>query len=144
MAESLLESPESHGGGGGGGGGGGHHDLHSGSTSPLKSSTSTSGVGGKGGEGNACGGDAAAALGTGGGSGGVVGDPLLHAFLTDIGLAGRLNTEQLLREHEVDFDALCYVTDDDLREIGILKGPRIKIIRQRDAWRKAKLGALGL
>jgi hypothetical protein len=29
--------------------------------------------------------------------------------------------------NEVDFEALCVCTDLDLEEIGILKGPRIKI-----------------
>ena len=58
---------------------------------------------------------------------------LLRWFLTDIGLVNT-ETERLLIENEVDFDALCLCTDDDFRELGILKGPRVKMLRQMAQW----------
>ena len=44
--------------------------------------------------------------------------------MAELGLAKIFD---VLVENEVDFDALCVCTDLDLEEIGILKGPRIKI-----------------
>lgn len=67
-------------------------------------------------------------VGAGGGGGGVGCPPLegtIDDLLEELGLAKYL---PVFRSAEVDLATLCIMSEQDFRELGILKGPRVKIM----------------
>jgi hypothetical protein len=68
-------------------------------------------------------------------------DPVMEAFLA----SQRLDKyTQIFRENELDFQTLLMCEDDDLKEMGVAKGPRVKIIRtmkEYDATRRLHYGS---
>ena len=44
-----------------------------------------------------------------------------------------LHIGPLLKKHEVDIDSLKLMSEEDLKEIGIAKGPRVKIVKRVQA-----------
>ena len=57
----------------------------------------------------------------------------LFRFLSSIGLNKHAST---LIENEVDFETLLVFTEADLAELGIAKGPRVKMLRTMHDWHK--------
>jgi hypothetical protein len=51
----------------------------------------------------------------------------LAVFLGEVGCAKYMGTFQ---REEMDMEAVMHATDEDLKELGIPKGPRIKILRK--------------
>ena len=57
----------------------------------------------------------------------------LFRFLSSIGLN---KFASVLIENEVDFETLLIFTEADLKELGIAKGPRVKMLRTMHDWHK--------
>ena len=57
----------------------------------------------------------------------------LFRFLSSIGLN---KFASVLIENEVDFETLLIFTEADLKELGIAKGPRVKMLRKMHDWHK--------
>ncbi|CAM9410048.1 unnamed protein product [Pylaiella littoralis] len=68
---------------------------------------------------------AAAAGGAPGGGGGCPLEGTIDELLEELGLAKYLH---IFRNAEVDLSTLCIMSEQDFRELGILKGPRVKIM----------------
>eukprot|EP01048_Picozoa_sp_COSAG05_P026702 COSAG05_NODE_7422_length_813_cov_0.717087_1_plen_167_part_01 len=64
---------------------------------------------------------------------------MLTAFLEEVHLE---RYKELLIEHQTDMETLLMFTEDDLKELGIAKGPRIKIIRKAQEWAPKNLAAM--
>ena len=62
----------------------------------------------------------------------------LHSFLEANGL---LRWKPLFVEHEITFDALLHFEERDLRDLGIARGPQVKIIRTMHRWRGERAAA---
>ena len=60
--------------------------------------------------------------------------PVLNAFLSSQGLSKHL---EKLAENEVDFETLLIFEESDLKELGIAKGPRVKMLRTMLAWQES-------
>jgi hypothetical protein len=56
---------------------------------------------------------------------------VLQKFLEDQGMLQHL---QKLHDNEVTFDTLLLFSENDMKECGIAKGPRVKILHTRDSW----------
>ena len=66
--------------------------------------------------------------GVGGGGGGGGGCPLegnIEDLLEELGLAKYV---PVFQSAEVDLSTLCIMSEQDFRDLGILKGPRVKIM----------------
>jgi hypothetical protein len=72
-------------------------------------------------------------------------DGMLRTFLTEHGMIKQM---QKLKEAEVDFETLLMMTDprrpvttneNDLKECGLAKGPRVKILRTCQPWHEEQL-----
>ena len=57
----------------------------------------------------------------------------LFRFLSSIGLN---KFASVLIENEVDFETLLIITEAELEELGIAKGPRVKMLRTMHDWHK--------
>ena len=57
----------------------------------------------------------------------------LASFLNDNSMSKHLET---LTENEVDFDCLLMFEEADLKELGIAKGPRVKMLRTMEEWHR--------
>ena len=57
---------------------------------------------------------------------------VLRAFLASQGLE---KFESVLADNEVrNLETLCMLQEEDLSELGMLKGPRVKMLRTMKAW----------
>ena len=61
---------------------------------------------------------------------------VLSAFLSAQGMA---RYKEKLVENEVSFDTLLMFTEEDYKEVGIAKGPRVKMLRTCQTWYKEQL-----
>lgn len=64
---------------------------------------------------------------------------VLSAFLSAQGMARH---QEKLVENEVSFDTLLMFTEEDYKEVGIAKGPRVKMLRTCQTWYKEQLDKL--
>ena len=65
---------------------------------------------------------------------------VLSAFLHSQGLSRH---RELLLEHEVTFETMLIFEEVDFKDLGIAKGPRIKMLRTCQAWHRDQLDAIG-
>jgi hypothetical protein len=66
---------------------------------------------------------------------------VLRAFLASQGLE---KFESVLADNEVrNLETLCMLQEEDLSELGMLKGPRVKMLRTMKAW-QAEQNAAGV
>ena len=77
------------------------------------------------GVGSGSGGGGAAGMGGGGGGSGCPLEGTIDELLEELGLEKYLH---IFRDAEVDLATLCIMQEQDYRELGILKGPRVKIM----------------
>lgn len=77
------------------------------------------------GVGSGSGGGGAAGMSGSGGGGGCPLEGTIDELLEELGLAKYLH---IFRDAEVDLSTLCIMSEQDFRELGILKGPRVKIM----------------
>jgi hypothetical protein len=64
---------------------------------------------------------------------------VLSAFLHSQGLSRH---RELLLEHEVTFETMLIFEEVDFKDLGIAKGPRIKMLRTCQAWHREQLDAI--